>query len=289
MGFYFVIKKSKDMRVFIIILWLILGVIYFWIWDKGFDSCCTGDTDGSNKIGLQDTKSKPESTKPIKKVFPLAFYWTKGEVVKGDAFIAYKDSILATLKDGKILEITGYYFNGEVADAKGGKNLGFLRAKEIRKLFPEIPEDKIRLFGKLSPGPVPDSTTLFRASKFVSAVNNQNVKEIDESAMIYFPYNSTSRLKNARIDRYLDDVAARVKKTNEKVSLIGHTDSLGSLESNYKLGMKRATVIKNILVSKGVPANKIIVSSKGEEAPLAPNDTKQNRAKNRRVELKIIK
>ena len=277
------------MRVFIIILWLILGVIYFWIWDNGIDSCCKGDTDGSDKVGLQDTKSKPESTKPIKKVFPLAFYWEKGEVVKGDAFIAYKDSILATLKDGKILEITGYYFNGEVGDSKGEENLGLLRAKEIRKLFPEISDENIRLFGKLLTDSVPDSTSLFGASKFVSAVNNQNVKEIDESAMIYFPYNSTSKLKNARIDKYLDDVVARVKKTNEKVFLTGHTDSLGPVDANYELGLKRAKVIKNILVSKGVPAERIMVSSKGEESPLMPNDTKQNRAKNRRVELKIIK
>ncbi|HHH53959.1 MAG TPA: OmpA family protein [Bacteroidetes bacterium] len=164
-----------------------------------------------------------------------------------------------------------------------------MRAKEIRKLFPEIPEERIRLFGKLSDASPADSTLIFLASKINSAVNNENVKEIDESAMIYFPYNSTSKLKNEKIDKYLDEVAARLKKTGEKVSLVGHTDSFGPEDTNYNLGLKRANVIKNILVSKGVPADRITVESKGEKSPLVPNNSRENRAKNRRVELKIIK
>ncbi|HEB62490.1 MAG TPA: OmpA family protein, partial [Bacteroidetes bacterium] len=96
-------------------------------------------------------------------------------------------------------------------------------------------------------------------------------------------------LNNPKIDSYLNDVAERVIKTGEKVSLTGHTDSFGPDDTNYGLGLKRANILKDILIAKGVPEKNIIVKSKGEKSPVAPNDTPANRSKNRRVELKILK
>ena len=103
------------------------------------------------------------------------------------------------------------------------------------------------------------------------------------------PSNSTSKLDNSKIESYFDDVAERVIKSGEKVNLIGHTDITGAEASNLRLGTKRANIVRDYLLGKGVPAGQISVSSKGENSPIASNTSSDGRAKNRRVELKINK
>lgn len=273
------------MRVFIIILWLILGVIYWWIWDRGVDNCC----DGNNTTTTEQVaaKTQPETAKIIKKSdLPLAFNWDGEKTIQGERFNAYKDSILGTLKNGEIFEITGYYRSDEKNTTKF-ENLGLARANETRKLFSEIPDDRIRLFGKLTESNENDKSNKFVSASFRSAVNNENIKEVDDVALIYFPFNSTNKLNNAKIEKYLSDVAERVKKTGEKVSISGHTDDIGSEESNILLGQRRANVVKSFLISKGVSASQLITTSKGESSPVVVNSSSANRAMNRRVELKI--
>jgi len=273
------------MRVFIFILWLILGLIYWWIWDSGVDSCCNGDSTKTTEI--VPVKKTTESAKIIKKsTLPLSFGWSAEKTILGDGFKAYKDSILSTLKDGEILEITGLYRESEKNNTKF-PNLGLARANQTRKLFAEIPDKRIRLFGKLVGEGENDKVNNFVSARFKNAINNANIKEVDDVALIYFPFNSTNKLNSRKIENYLDDVADRVKKTGEKIFLTGHTDSIGSDESNIVLGKKRALIISAYLISKGVPSGKIITESKGESSPIAPNNSSANRAKNRRVELKI--
>ncbi len=273
------------MRVFVFILWLILGLIYWWIWDSGVDSCCKGDSTKTTE--MIPVKKKTEPTKVItKSTLPLAFSWSEELTIKGDGFQAYKDSILNALKSGEILEITGLYRENEKNTTKF-PNLGIARANEVRKLFSEIPDDRIRLFAKMIGEKDGERTNNFISARFKNAINNANIKEIDDIALIYFPFNSTNKLHSAKVEKYLDDVAVRVKSSGEKVYLTGHTDSIGSDESNIVLGKRRAIVIRDYLVSKGVSTGKIIVNSKGESAPIATNASSDGRAKNRRVELKI--
>jgi OOP family OmpA-OmpF porin len=67
----------------------------------------------------------------------------------------------------------------------------------------------------------------------------------------------------------------------------GHTDSIGSDAYNQTLSEKRAAAVKNYLISKGIPLNKIVSSGKGEKEPVADNGTVLGRAQNRRVELRV--
>jgi outer membrane protein OmpA-like peptidoglycan-associated protein len=272
------------MRIFIIILWLFLGVIYWWLWDRGVDNCCE---ENSTKTEAAVVNKEPDKIKTIVKSLPLAFNWNGEKTVLGDGFKAYKDSILSTIKDDRIFEITGFYSKGE-KNPSDYENLGIARANEIRKLFPEITDEKLRLFGKLVDEKNIDNSKPFVSAAFKSAINGVSVKEVDDKAMIYFPFNSTDKLDNSKIESYLNDVAERVLKSGEKVYLTGHTDNVGSDESNVTLGKRRANIMKNYLLSKGVSSNQLIVSSEGENSPIATNDNSQGRAKNRRVEL-IIK
>lgn len=86
----------------------------------------------------------------------------------------------------------------------------------------------------------------------------------------------------------LDNLYNKVKDVKvEVVILVGHTDSVGSVQYNIKLGQRRAEAVKAYLISKGMDANLIKTSSKGKSDPIADNKTIQGRAANRRVEITI--
>lgn len=75
--------------------------------------------------------------------------------------------------------------------------------------------------------------------------------------------------------------------SNWKLTLSGHTDNMGSAAFNLELSRKRAEAVKAFLIKNGVPASRIFVEYYGLTKPIVPNDTDQNRLKNRRVEFKI--
>ena len=108
------------------------------------------------------------------------------------------------------------------------------------------------------------------------------------SSGILFDFNSYA-LKPEAI-KVLDEVVGYIENTPyEKVIVEGHTDNTGSAEYNLKLSKKRAQAVANYLIAKGIPADRIEVVGYGESRPKYPNTTEENRAKNRRVEIKLIK
>jgi len=72
-----------------------------------------------------------------------------------------------------------------------------------------------------------------------------------------------------------------------RISVEGHTDSVGSKESNQALSEKRANVVRDYLVAQGVPADRVTAVGHGEDEPVASNKTAAGRQQNRRVELII--
>jgi OOP family OmpA-OmpF porin len=88
----------------------------------------------------------------------------------------------------------------------------------------------------------------------------------------------------------LDLAVELIKKCGlgHKIEVQGHTCSIGSDEYNMKLGMKRAEMAKTYLVGRGISADILFTKSYGESKPRYPNDTRENRAKNRRIEFHVI-
>jgi outer membrane protein OmpA-like peptidoglycan-associated protein len=84
----------------------------------------------------------------------------------------------------------------------------------------------------------------------------------------------------------LNSVAATINQVpGAQVQIVGYTDSDGTTESNLTLSQERADAVKTYLVGQGVPADSLTTLGKGEADPIAPNDTPENKAKNRRIEL----
>lgn len=87
----------------------------------------------------------------------------------------------------------------------------------------------------------------------------------------------------------LDQVAqSMIDYPDSLIDVYGHTDSTGSNEYNQTLSENRARTIANYLISRGVSAARVRSQGFGETMPIATNDTEEGRAKNRRVEIKIM-
>jgi peptidoglycan-associated lipoprotein len=91
----------------------------------------------------------------------------------------------------------------------------------------------------------------------------------------------------ARLDKMVSDLKADPKGVF--IEIEGHTDNRGTPEINEKIGLERAEAVKRYLYEQHqVPLHKINVISYGEEKPVAPNNTRNGRAQNRRVVVKVL-
>ncbi|MEX0305223.1 MAG: OmpA family protein [Leisingera sp.] len=99
---------------------------------------------------------------------------------------------------------------------------------------------------------------------------------------------STSRL-NASSRDFLDSLSGIIRRCPGMVVEVGgHTDSQGKAAWNMQLSEKRAAAVNGYLQRMGIPADRLVAVGYGETSPLVPNDTAQNRAKNRRIEFKVL-
>jgi len=75
-----------------------------------------------------------------------------------------------------------------------------------------------------------------------------------------------------------------------KVKVVGHTDSTGDADANKDLSRRRAEAVKKVLADKyGADAARIATDGMGADQPIAPNDTDEGRALNRRVEILVAR
>jgi len=88
----------------------------------------------------------------------------------------------------------------------------------------------------------------------------------------------------------LDEIARVLNAHPElvKIRIEGHTDGLGSERKNRELSERRAVAVRTYLIERGVDARRLIAEGFGAENPIAPNDTEEGRAKNRRVAFTVL-
>jgi outer membrane protein OmpA-like peptidoglycan-associated protein len=87
----------------------------------------------------------------------------------------------------------------------------------------------------------------------------------------------------------LSEVAAALSSDESKAKIVveGHTDSTGAADMNQELSIKRASAVRDALVSRGVKADRVSVEGFGASRPVADNSSQAGRANNRRVEIVI--
>jgi OOP family OmpA-OmpF porin len=154
---------------------------------------------------------------------------------------------------------------GMIAGAGAGYLICSLwpEAKPEPKPAPPPPPAPAREAPKPPPAPAPERIVL-RGVNFAF-----NSDQVDAASMVVL------------------DVAAETLRNNPgvRVSVEGHTDSVGADAYNQGLSERRAESVRRVLIEKGVPASRLTATGFGESRPVASNDTEDGRRMNRRVEL----
>jgi OOP family OmpA-OmpF porin len=87
----------------------------------------------------------------------------------------------------------------------------------------------------------------------------------------------------------LDQMSAvLIKLKDKKVQVIGHTDNAGSRAGNLSLSQARAEAVKTYVAARGINPDMIAVAGEGPDRPVADNRSPEGRARNRRIEFKIV-
>lgn len=194
-----------------------------------------------------------------------------------------------------VLKLTGTYCQDERNASNGFfDNLGTARAASIRDILVNdygVSTEQVLLenASEMCTG-APASPVRF------NLVDGQGLAQTNAGGsfnnMIFSDANfesSSSTLKpTSQFIAYADSLASYTKANpGKKITIVGHTDSDGNDKSNMALGFARAKTTKRYLRDKkGVKAT-FLESSKGETDPLAPNDSPENKAKNRRIHIII--
>jgi outer membrane protein OmpA-like peptidoglycan-associated protein len=204
-------------------------------------------------IALQGTIKNDETNKIIPATITVSDIRTKEKVmtVNNDSLTG-KYSVY--LKEGQKYDFNisakGYTFYSEVVDADSVKAFKeFKNDVKLKQLKPNI------------------SFTL----------NN-----------VFFEFDSSSLNKNSELE--LERVLVLMNKNPKMVvEISAHTDDKGSDEYNNKLSQSRAESVVKFLTDKGVVKERLVAKGYGKTMPFVPNTSDENRAKNRRVEFKVIK
>lgn len=127
-----------------------------------------------------------------------------------------------------------------------------------------------------NPNPPEEEDPLAALDRVMAKLNDNNCD---------FNKNDANQISTQAV--YLDELAdLLIAHPDITIHAYGHTCNIGSMEANKKVGMKRALAIKAELVSRGVSDSQVRCHTKWYSEPLVPNTTPENRAKNRRYELK---
>jgi peptidoglycan-associated lipoprotein len=89
----------------------------------------------------------------------------------------------------------------------------------------------------------------------------------------------------------IDEIVSQLKQDPKNVFLEieGHTDNVGPKELNEKIGLERAQAVQRYLYEQyQIPLHKMNILTYGQDKPIAPNTTKEGRAQNRRVVIKVL-
>ena len=126
-------------------------------------------------------------------------------------------------------------------------------------------------------------------------LNNSNigVQNTGDRLIVTLPqditFASDSYTVNPGLRADLNTVAQSLMQyPNSTVQIVGHTDNTGEAAYNQTLSERRANAVADILMTGGVPFNRLQTFGRGEDQPVASNLTEEGKAQNRRVEIVIL-
>ena len=213
----------------------------------------------------------------------------------------FLDKVADYLKanEEKNLKITGFYReNEEGIKFNMFDNLGIARAVKIKEALESRGIDAGRIsidYNKINGNDLLEPITFELLSRSPDEFGSEGTRLTPMAFSFYdmtftesnFDFDSDVFKPGTAFKTYADSVKIYLALNPDKtLTIIGHTDIIGTDAYNNELGLRRAKSVRKYIRDMGVES-KINIGSKGKREPVAPNDTEANRRKNRRVNIRI--
>lgn len=120
-------------------------------------------------------------------------------------------------------------------------------------------------------------------------VTQEVQKQLNDYARTILFDTGKATIKPESVAVMVDIIQILNEYPNAKFTVEGHTDSVGSNQTNQKLSEARANSVRDFLINEGIAGSRLTAIGFGEEKPIASNATRIGRKQNRRVEINLIK
>jgi len=119
-----------------------------------------------------------------------------------------------------------------------------------------------------------------------SAAQMKNDIDKTGKAVLHINFDTDKAVLKPDGEKVVEEILALLKAdSNLKLSIEGHTDNSGSSDRNQTLSTERASTVMNVLVAKGIDAKRLKAKGFGSSKPIKANNSEEEKAENRRVEL----
>jgi OmpA-OmpF porin, OOP family len=254
----------------------LLGLAVLWGWYYNNNTACCANN--------------PEGIAAGKNTLPYYFNGANDKIVDTSlSFTNYQDSIKRGYGAGDTILVTGYYYNTE------DSAVGLERANQLKNLIASrYGSGPYKLLAQKQGSDVAAGDFLGADVGFLKYTPPANsnvatsVMSSDGTLILYFPTGSTVENFDPNTETNLKNVIEASKQAGKALEVVGHTDNKGNAAKNITLSKGRADKVKSILVARGANAAIISTNGLGQNQPIETNDTDAGRAKNRRVEVKVV-
>lgn len=208
-----------------------------------------------------------------------------------DAAIAFPDSALSTLDSihlflqnnpDQMLRVTGMYAVQENTP-EGFENLGMARAAHLKEMLVQIgvAAERIQTASVMEDLAFNEEGMVADGYRFAFVTAPEQVASSLDKVVYFWAAENLIRWDADLLDYTQQSTEKLNANPGLKMVLTGHTDYNG----NHLLGMMRAEALKDYFGRYGLDTSRVVLRSEGPDKPVAPNDTQENKAKNRRVEI----
>jgi len=153
----------------------------------------------------------------------------------------------------------------------------------------DLPEDVVETVRTTVNTPLPVGSlgdVSLRGNEAVEACE-QRLREILTVSNIEFAPGSS--VISPASDPILDFVAGAARECPGTLRIEGHTDNTGAADVNERLSLERAEAVRRELVARGISGSRLVAEGFGPRIPVATNATAEGRARNRRIEIKVVR
>ncbi|MFV0198162.1 OmpA family protein [Empedobacter falsenii] len=288
--------------------------------DKGFDinkiPFSTADIGDFPFINLP--QGLQEMNKPLVKEFDICFFPINGVMTpfegklyktfvspkQGEEFSQhffeksmadYLQSIGAVkVFDGEITKEEYERYNKQDPNKGGEGDMGY--AGQNMKFWTLRTKDKGNIYIQYLSNNAGASLNVLQEANFKQTITKVTADDIandltkNGKSILYINFDVDQAKITQEGDEIVTEIANALKKDNAlKISIEGHTDNSGDAKHNKKLSNDRANAVMQKLIALGIDKTRLSAIGYGAEKPLVANDTEENKAKNRRVELVKVK